>query len=461
MSANTAASTNLDIYDASTLYLTQRAFEAPTVDTLGFTAVNETLALVHYRQAAFFTRPVNGLHGRLKLTTASGLVSVAEDSPYAIWLSRFAQYMGQEVSSKPGQLPSAQRFDLQHAPSEYLEGWEEWLPEHLLAAPLFDQLGNSAGLMLYAREEPWSDQDIAALARAHQAYGYCASALAKQPKRLSQRLLSVFHGKKAKWAAAIVVAMLLIPVRLSALAPAEVIALSSVAVASPQEGVVSAFFVPPNALVKAGDRLFALDDSTLASRREVARRGVAVAKADLLVFQQRSFDDAKSKADVASAVGRVAEKEAELALVENSLNRVVVKAERDGIAVYGDPNDWLGKPVQTGERVIQLADPKDTGVLVWLPVADALALEPGAPMRLFLHTKPLDPLPATLLQTSYQAVLSPEGVSTYRLRGKFDKGTETARIGLRGTARVSGDWAILGYYIFRRPIAAVREWTGL
>ena len=461
MSATISASIDLDIYNAATLYLTQRAFEAPTMAALGFTAVNETLSLAHYRQAALFTRPDNALHGRLKLTTASGLVSVAEDSPYAIWLSRFAQHLGQEVSAKPGQLPCAQRFDLQDAPSEYLEGWQEWLPEHILAAPLLDQVGTLVGLMLYAREEPWSDQEMAALDRAHQAYGYCINFLAQKPKHLRKRLLSIFKGKKAKWTATAIAAALLIPVRLSALAPAEVIALSSIAVSSPQEGVVSAFFVPPNAIVKTGDRLFALDDSTLASRREVARRGVTVAKADLLVFQQRSFDDTKSKADVASATGRVNEKEAELALVENSLNRVVVKAERDGIAVYGDPNDWLGKPVQTGERVMQLADPRDTGVMVWLPVADALNLEPGAPIRLFLHTKPLNPLPAALLQTSYQAVLSPEGVSSYRLRGKFDDGTDAARIGLRGTARVSGDWAILGYYLFRRPIAAVREWTGL
>jgi multidrug efflux pump subunit AcrA (membrane-fusion protein) len=252
-----------------------------------------------------------------------------------------------------------------------------------------------------------------------------------------------------------------IPVRLSALAPAEVIALNAMAIASPQDGVISAFHVQPNSAVKTGDRLFSLDDSALASRREVARRGVSIARADSLVAQQRAFDDLKSKGELASALGRVREKEAELSLVESSLGRVVVKAERDGIAVFGDPNDWLGRPVQTGERVMQLADPRDTGVLVWLPVSDALNLEAGAPIRLFLHTTPLNPLSAKLLQTSYQAVLSPEGVSAYRLRGTFDDSGEKARIGLRGTARVSGDWATLGYYLFRRPIAAVREWTGL
>lgn len=432
------------------LHLEQRAFEADSPQSLGFTAVNEALALVAYRQAAFFTRSGQG---KFKLTTASGLVSVAEESPYAIWLSRFAQ----SLPTTPG----CQRLDFENAPADFVDGWEEWLPEHLLVAALADQSGTAVGLMVYARDTPWTDAELQALDRVHQAYGYCLSALARKPKRLGSGLLSVFRGRRARWIAFAVVAALFIPVRLSALAPAEVVALSAIAVSSPQDGVVSAFFVQPNANVKAGDRLFSLDDSALASRREVARRGVSVARADLLVSQQRAFDDLKSKGELAAATGRVSEKEAELSLVEGSLDRVVVKADRDGIAVYGDPNDWLGKPVQTGERVMQLADPRDTGVLVWLPVADALNLEPGAPMRLFLHTKPLDPLPATLLQTSYQAVLSPDGVSAYRLRGRFEEGSDTARIGLRGTARVSGDWAILGYYLFRRPIAALREWTGL
>ena len=419
---------------------------------LGFAIVNEALTLTPFRQAAFFTRSPNG---KLKLTTASGLVSVSEDSPYAVWLTRFAQTV-------PA-LRTCSRLDFVDAPPEFTDGWEEWLPEHLLSGSIFFEADHAEAiaLVLYARDTPWLDGEIAVLDRAHLAYGHCLGALLRKPRRFGAALGSVFQGKKSLWLLVATVLAMFIPVRLTVLAPAEVIALNAMAIAAPQEGVISAFHVQPNSVVKAGDRLFSLDDSALASRREVARRGVSIARADSLVAQQRAFDDLKSKGELASAIGRVREKEAELSLVESSLSRVSVKAERDGIAVFGDPNDWLGRPVQTGERVMQLADPRDAGLLVWLPVIDALNLEPGAPMRLFLHTSPLKPLSATLLQTSYQAVMSPEGVSVYRLRGQFDEGSEKARIGLRGTARVSGEWATLGYYLFRRPIAAVREWTGL
>ena len=36
-----------------------------------------------------------------------------------------------------------------------------------------------------------------------------------------------------------------------------------------------------------------------------------------------------------------------------------------------------------------------------------------------------------------------------------------ARIGLKGTAKLYGERAPLGYLLLRRPIASVREWTGL
>ena len=69
------------------LHLEQRLLTAQTPDALGFIVANETLALVGYRQAAVFKAQPNG---RYRLSTASGLVSVAEDSPFAVWINRFA-----------------------------------------------------------------------------------------------------------------------------------------------------------------------------------------------------------------------------------------------------------------------------------------------------------------------------------------------------------------------------------
>lgn len=431
------------------LQIETRALEATTLAALRFTIVNETHALTPYRQAAMFE-----LEGeKMRLVAASGLVSVATDSPFAVWLTRFAQRLPRDGA--------IHRLDFADAPPDDAAGWGEWLPEHLVLVPLRDRKGGMQAMVLYASETPWSDEACALLGRLHATYGYCFAAM-RQTVQDRWGWLRTLFKKRNRWLiAGALLLSLLVPVRLSVLAPAEVIALNAMAVAAPQDGVVGSFAVTPNARVKAGDLLFSLDDSALLNRLQVARKALEIAQADAHVAEQRAFDDVRSKADVAVAQGRVREKEAELASVQTQAQRVEVRADRDGIAIFSDTNDWIGRPVQTGERVMQLAQPEDGGIQIWLAVADAINLELDSPVRLFLHTEPLSPRSGRLIEASYQATQGPEGVASYKLRARFDEGTELPRIGLRGTARISGDWVLLGYYLFRRPLSHLREWSGL
>ena len=133
--------------------------------------------------------------------------------------------------------------------------------------------------------------------------------------------------------------------------------------------------------VKAGDRLFSLDDTTLRNRLEVARQSVAVADAELASASQMAFHDSASKAELAILTGRAQERRAELAAVQAQLARMEVTAPYDGIAVFADPDQWRGRPVATGERIMLLANPEKPGMLIHLPVSDAIALDQGAPVK--------------------------------------------------------------------------------
>ena len=81
-------------------------------------------------------------------------------------------------------------------------------------------------------------------------------------------------------------------------------------------------------------------------------------------------------------------------------------------------------------------------------------------MRVYLQTAPLNALNASLQQTSYQATLSPDGVAAYRIRGKLDDGNR-AHIGLRGVAKIYGEWRPFAYWLLRRPLGALRQWMGM
>ena len=353
------------------LQIEARALDAPTLEALRFTIVNETHALTPYRQAALFE-----LEGdRFRLVAASGLVSGSNDSPFAVWLTQFAQRFPRDGASH--------RLDFADAADQDAEHWEEWLPDHLLLVPIHASTGGAQGMAMYARETEWAEEDVGHVQRLHTTFSYCYAALGKAHRQSWFSARKLFK-KRNRWIALAVVSLaMLVPVRLSVLAPAEVIALNATAVTAPQDGVVGSFAVAPNARVKTGDLLFSLDDSPLLNRQQVALKSLEVAKADAHIAQQRAFADNKSKAEVAVALGRVREKEAELASVNTQAARVEIRAERDGVVIFADANDWLGRPVQTGERVMQLAQPEDGGILVWLSVADAINLELGAPVRLF------------------------------------------------------------------------------
>ena len=142
------------------------------------------------------------------------------------------------------------------------------------------------------------------------------------------------------------------------------------------------------------------------------------------------------------------------------LERVTVTAERAGIAVFADASDWIGRPVVTGERILQIADPARVETRIALPVHDAVALAPGARVKLFLDDDPLAPLAARLTTAGYESELTAAGILSYRLTAALPPGPPPPRIGLQGVARIAGSPVPLGLFLFRRPLTAFRQWLG-
>ena len=432
--------------------MVQRCMQARDMAELSFIIANDTWQIVPYRQACVL---VEDTLGALALTAVSGLGSLSEDSPHTLWVKRVCRAVAAEFSEG-----NAQRLTADMLSADLADAWAEWWPQHAVFLPLHDSEGKRHGAVLLTREEPWDDAALSVLNQLGSNWAYFVRSFNRQRislRRLWQKLQATPHKKAIGIAVAV---LLLFPVRISALAPAEIIALQAVAIASPMDGVIKEFATPPNTPVKAGTVLFKLDDTTLRNRREVAQKALEVSRADALAAQQKAFDNQQSKAELGVLSGRVKEKETELAYLDEALTRVEVKSELDGVFIYTDANDWVGKPVVTGERIGQLAQSADLGVLAWLAVGDAINLDAGADMRVYLQVAPLSALSATLQQASYQAAPSPDGIVSYRVRGKLDVG-ETARVGLRGVAKIYGGWRPLGYWILRRPLGALRQWLGL
>lgn len=429
--------------------LRDKAIAADSLNALAFSMANDLYPLLPFHQALVFAQRDTSL----ELLCVSGLSRPSEDSPYLVWLRRASRWIATQV---PDGEPVWLTQDTTSTPADIAEGWNEWWPSGVWCVPIQDRDGHRLGLLLLLLEQEPPAVLRQVLAGPINTWAYCWTALTKR-----RRFGRWWPSRKQLLLGLLVLgALLLLPVRQTALAPTEIVSRQAQIISSPIDGVIERIQVRPNQPVDAGTPLFSLDETTLRSRAEVLGKEVAVADAELQAASQRAFDNPQSKGELTLLEGRAQQRRAELAAVQAQLKRTQVLSPRAGVAVFSDPNDWLGKPVVTGERIMQVADPSQPAMLIQLAVADAIALEPGAEVTLFLTAYPLTPLKGTILETSYQARPSDEGVVAYRLLASIDGTPEHARLGLHGTAKLYGGRVMLGYYLLRRPLATLRAWSG-
>jgi multidrug resistance efflux pump len=473
--------------------LSARAREAHSEETLGFVIVNESLSLVPYRQAAWWRAPapVPGA-----VAAVSGLPQSDPGAPYVQWLGEVCRLLerrathstadssrharddaagmsgtgasgtvGATVSAADTQAadatarawPSALSAD--SLPEALAADWPAWWPTHALWVPLVDRAGRSLGGVVFAREQPWTPIDEALFAELARVWSHALAAFSPRTSWLERAKLSLRAGKHRRRALAAIVCALVVPVPLTVLAPAEVTAKDPFVVRAPLDGVVDRLFAQPNQRVAAGAPLFALDSTTLASRYALANKNYATAQEEYRQTAQLAVTDDKDRLDMALRKGKLDESAIELDYTARELARVRVNAPRAGVAVFSDPNDWNGKAVSIGEKVMLLADPASVELTAYVPVADNVDVRPGATLTLYPKSSPLAAYDARIDTVAYRAEPTPEGVVAYRVKATFVSNVKPP-LGVMGTARIHGRWVPLAYYLLRRPLATARQWLG-
>lgn len=432
------------------LGLGHRARHAANLDELAFLAVNDTHALTPYRQASLWLADGG-------VRCLSGVVQIEDNAPYVHWLARVCGHL----QGKPHGPVS-----LADLPETEVQEWAEWLPACALWLPF------PGGGGLFAREEPWHDEEIGMLAEWFDTWQHAWQA--RQPRvswswpRARQAILDWLQPQAGQewWQQRRVrvlggtLALLLFPVRLTVLAPGELVPANPAVIRAPLDGVVAGFQVKPNDTVQANQPLFTFDSAVLASRHEVAAQALATAEAEYRQAAQQALSDTKSKALLALITGKIEEKRAEADYLRDQLQRAQVLAPIDGIALFDDPVEWTGKPVMTGERILRIAVPGDMEVEAWLGLGDAIPLELGAPVNLYLTAAPLSSISARIRYVAHEAIPRPDGSYAYRVRASLEQPIDH-RVGLKGTAKLHGRWVPLSYWVLRRPWATVRQFLGL
>lgn len=447
---------------AGLLQLEQQAFKAQSSLELHYSAVNDIRAMVEADQVVLlqsFSR------NNFKVIASADLSVVDRTAPMMAWLERLvAEYHASLVA--PAQV-SAEVVALEssHFSEATRADWLEFMPAHLLWVPIVlsgPQQVSLGGLVL-SKQTPWSAKDKALLH--HYAQALAVSWWAHQKCRWRRGVVSYLKRKWLMRAMVVgLIALMFVPVRLSVLSPAEVVAKHPAIITAPIAGVVKEIAVTPNQRVNSGDLLVLLDEVLLQSEYQVAQRALELAQSQLRTIEQAGFVDARQRSRLAELQTEVRLKTAELDYARLRYEKTTLLAPEAGVVIINDPLQWRGRPVPQGEPILQIADPTQVQLRILVPVADAMVLHSGAEVRMFFDSDPLNAWSGRVLRSTYEPELTPEGFMAYRVTASLENDANQAqswpRIGLRGTAKVYGEPVTLFYYLFRRPITFVRQRLG-
>ncbi|TBU98177.1 multidrug transporter [Stutzerimonas kirkiae] len=418
---------------------------------LGFLMVNDSRQLLDYREALLW-RADSG-----RIAACSGLAQVEANAPFMLYLARICQDWRHQ--SWAGELHELSVADV--PPAQQPE-WSEYLAPQLLWVPLKSRNGELLACLLFSCEQPLARPQRALLELLQDAYAHAWDSLSG--RRASPAAgLGPLRRRPRKLLLAAVAALLLLallPVRQTVLAPAEIVPREPAVLRAPLQAVVERILVQPNQMVTANEALVQLDRRELESRLESARQSLAAAEAQLRQTRQQALFDERAKAALAELSSRREQARTDVDYLSDNLERTLILAPRDGVAIFDDPSDWIGRPVALGERIMQVADPHDVRLEIDLPVGDAIELENGSDVRLFLNSQPGKPLTATLQRQGYRASPALDGSMAYRLVANFTQDQPGLRVGLKGTAKLYGQRTLLFNYLLRRPLAALRVHLG-
>ncbi len=433
------------------LQLESQARTAQTVKELCFLLANETRRLVSFRQACVFSMGTQ-LRKTCQVEVVSSVAVVDRKSPMVQWIEEVVSSLWDNQS-----LQAPCHLNVQQCPKHLQADWRRFAFPHVLWCPIIWGNQQVLGGMWLARERPWLEGEIQLIRRFAETVAHAWNALGKTKTSVKHLTIS----KRWVWmGVALLFAVMCFPVHVSTLAPVEVVARDPIVVTAPLDGVIAEILVQPNTVVQEGSTLFRYEDTKFRNDYEVAEKNLAVGLMEYRKVTQGAFFDDETGAGMPVQASEVRLKEAERDYAWEVLQQVEVKSTRQGIVLFGDKSDWVGKPVVIGERIMEVADPKEYELKIDLPVEDAIVLHEGADVDVFLDANPLKAIPATLTHASYHAEVLPTNEFAYRVKAEITEQPESIRIGWQGTAKIYGERVSLFFYVFRRPLSVLRQTIG-
>ncbi len=427
--------------------LSLAAFKCKKKQALIFQMLNDTVQLAPYDRAVLWeiqgsTPKLLGVSGQSQVNKNSGLAELWQRSIKNLKDSYSIQTLSRD-SFKEGNDSWQEVSQHKNQPSI------QWLP-------IVVNKDLVLGLWLERWEaKPWSPGEIDILTFLIQAY---AAAWEKFVPKITIRKIT----RRQTFFLFVVIFCLLflvhIPLRI--VAPCEVVPKEPTLVTAPLDGIIADMIVKPGDYVTMDQILFKYDRRIPEQEYKVAQKQVQITQSELNRATTLAFQDHRHLSEVATLRLSLQKENLSLDLAQYQVERLNVFAPQLGVVMLDDPDQWKGKPVVVGERILKISDPDMTQVRVWLPEGDNVELDYGKDVKIILNVAPESTLYARLNYIADFSEVNDTGVPSFVAEADWVNEDFDAKMGLKGTAILYGEEVPLFYWIIRRPWATLRGLIG-
>lgn len=417
------------------LIISEQLLEIKTPEEFHLTLVFVLQKLTQCQMCFSYTKTVQGF----KLTHASHVSEIDRQAPLVEWLEK--DYI---PSLKP-QFSCGESTTIEALPS----------CNHVIHFPIEEQGSITWGVVcLSSNSISEGEQQFLLMIN-----NYINSLYKAMFRRKFSQQLKQFDRKNAVWICVAILLLGFIRLPQTVLAEAEVMPIKPELIAPSIEGVVKKIHVLPNEQVTAGQKLLELDDIVVKNKLEEATQKLNTANQRYLKAYRSAYKDTKVKDELSILENEVKQAEIEKKYYTNLLERTVISASIDGIALYSSPSDFIGKPVKVGEKVMLVADPKQKKINFTIPVDSVTEIDPKKSLVLYPNLHPLSTVSAKLKYINPIAESKSDGSLGFTGEASITDGD--IALGEHGTLKLYGPAKSIWVLLFQRPLRFIRQSLGV
>jgi len=419
---------------------------ASSINALGFTSCNYLRKLVDYEVSLLLIED----GGKHKVNSVSGVSDFDARSPLVSACEELCNH--REVP-----LTNVRVHGGDTLPENLVQRFNDIRIQQIATVGL----NEGSAIFALIRDTPWQKHELQLLQQVGEVLAHAINALCAKQKKPFLSKLSPGFRPNWRWAVCALALFSIVPVPQSIIADAEVTARTPDVVAAGLNGVIDQILVRPNERVSKNQILLRFDDTDLTHRRTTLKQELALAQEQLRKSRQHSLNSVDEGREFAELESQLELKQLELDHINETMARLELRANTDGVVLFSRKQDWLGRSVATGEKIMEIAAADDNQFEIWVAANDAIELSKGRRVKFFPDAQPLEAVGGSVDSVGFFASNTDSETFAYRVVAEPTDKQGTLRLGMKGTARLYGDKVSIAYQIFRKPISALRKNTGV